>query len=240
MSEPILRLEGAVKEHPSGAGPVTALGGVDLEVEGGEMVAITGRSGSGKSTLLNISGGLDQVTSGSVHVAGVLLSGMSAAESAELRRRHVGYVFQNLNLLASLTATENVSLPMEFDGIKPSHAAVAAREALARVGIEQLAGRFPDELSGGERQRVAIARGIAGPRKLVLADEPTGALDEMTGRGVMDLLSSLSAEGAAVLVVTHDSELAAYADRIVRLRDGLVDSVIQRPAIPASAAELLS
>jgi putative ABC transport system ATP-binding protein len=150
----------------------------------------------------------------------------------------VGYVFQSLNLIDDLTATENVALPRELDGVHPKVARKAAVEALERVGIADLADRFPDELSGGQQQRVAIARALVGSRKLILADEPTGALDDLTARGVYALLAQLAEEGAAVVVVTHDHELAAHAHRVIRLADGAVASATERVQAPASPAEL--
>lgn len=241
MSQPnALSMRGVVKEHRSGPDVVRALGGIDLDVAPGELVAITGRSGSGKSTLLNVAGGLDEPTTGVVTIDGEPLASLRPRQLAEVRRRHVGFVFQNLNLVPSLRASENVALPLELDGVRPRSARREARLALDRVGVGDLADRFPDELSGGERQRVAIARAVVGPRRLVLADEPTGALDELTGRAVLDLLVDLTSDGIAVVLVTHDNELAAWADRVVRLRDGLIEAVSQRSTTPPTVAELLS
>lgn len=236
---PVLQMSAVVKEHRDGSAVVRALDQVDLQVFAGEVVAITGRSGSGKSTLLNVAGGLDTLTAGEIVVEGRAIVGMSRSELAAMRRTSVGFVFQNLNLIPSLDATENVSLPMEFDGLAPAKARQAATEALDRVGIGDLATRFPDELSGGERQRVAIARAVAGPRRLILADEPTGALDEQTGRAIMVLLRSLASDGAAVVVVTHEAELAGHADRVVRLKDGRVEMVVERPRTPPTPVDLL-
>ena len=201
-----------------------ALIDVDLVVEEAELVAVMGPSGSGKSTLLTIAGSLEQPTSGEVLIAGAELSAMSPNERARLRRRSLGYVFQDFNLLAGLTALENVTLPLELDGIAPKRARPAGLEALERLGVRDKAGRFPDDLSGGERQRVAIARAIVGDRHIVLADEPTGALDSVNGEAVMRLLRAACRVGVAGVVVTHDAQLASWADRIVFLRDGrLVD-----------------
>ncbi|MEV0585605.1 ABC transporter ATP-binding protein [Nonomuraea sp. NPDC050310] len=206
-------------------GEQRALGGISLSVAAGELVAVMGPSGSGKSTLLNLAGGLDRPTSGSVAVGGVPLGGLSAASLAELRRRSVGYVFQDLNLIPSLTALENVMLPRELDGVRTARAREQARRALAEAGAEQAAGRFPDELSGGERQRVAIARALVGERRLLLADEPTGALDTRMGDEILRLLRARCDAGAAVLLVTHEPRYAGWADRVVFLRDGrVVDS----------------
>ncbi len=223
---PVLVLQDVQRVHGSGETASTALAGVDLTVHPGELVAITGRSGSGKSTLLNVAGGLDVPTAGSVTVAGSRLDGMSRAALAELRRRHVGYVFQADNLLPTLTALENVALPLELDGVAVGAARGAAERALARVLPPEHATRYPDQLSGGEQQRVAIARALVGERTLLLADEPTGALDEVTAEGVLRLLREAVDAGAAALMVTHDPAQAAWADRVVRLRDGLVQSAV--------------
>jgi len=181
-----------------------------------------GPSGSGKSTLLHIAGGLDSPTAGQVLVEGRDLAALSAAQVAAVRRRSVGYVFQDLNLLPSLSALENVALPLELDGVRGGMARTAARAALDEVGVGALAGRFPDELSGGQQQRVAIARALVGPRRLLLADEPTGALDSTTGEEVLRVLRARCEAGAAGVLVTHEARHAAWADRVVFLRDGVV------------------
>ncbi|MGI5287371.1 ABC transporter ATP-binding protein [Nonomuraea polychroma] len=209
-------LRDVTREH----GPVHALRGVSLEVSSGELVAVMGPSGSGKSTLLNLAGGLDRPTSGSVTIEGRDLA--RAKDLAALRRRRVGYVFQDLNLIPSLTAAENVMLPRELDGVRSGRARAEALAALADVGAEEVADRFPEELSGGQRQRVAIARALTGERRLLLADEPTGALDTATGDEILQLLRSRCDEGVAVLLVTHEPRYAAWADRVVYLRDGLI------------------
>jgi putative ABC transport system ATP-binding protein len=216
----VLRLTGVCRVHGTGPTAVHALREVDLTVEAGELVAVMGPSGSGKSTLLNVAGGLDRATSGQVHVEGTPLRDRSAAELAALRRRSVGYVFQDLNLIAALTAAENVALPRELDGVRARGARTEALAALAEVGLTEHQNAFPEQLSGGQRQRVAIARALIGPRRLVLADEPTGALDSVGGDAILALLRARCDAGAAVLVVTHDSRLAGWADRIVNLRDG--------------------
>ncbi|CAM3417512.1 ABC transporter ATP-binding protein [Occultella aeris] len=221
----ILELIGATRVHGEGVRAVRALDDVTLSVRMGELVAVMGPSGSGKSTLLNLAGGLDTPTSGAVRLAGEALSDLDAKGRAALRRRRIGYVFQDLNLIPALTAAENVSLPRELDGARPRKAKQEALVALEQVGVGHLAGRFPDELSGGQQQRVAIARALVGPRRLVLADEPTGALDSVTGEAVMRVLRARVDAGAAGLLVTHEPRFAAWADRTVFLRDGvLVDS----------------
>jgi putative ABC transport system ATP-binding protein len=219
-----LQLIGVSKVYGSGATQVHALHEVDLTVEPGELVAVMGPSGSGKSTLLTIAGSLEEPSSGQVTVGGVPLSRLSRNERAALRRRAIGYVFQDFNLLAGLSAAENVSLPLELDGVTVRRARSAALAALDRLGLSERADRFPDELSGGERQRVAIARAVVGERHLLLADEPSGALDSVNGEAVMRLVRETCQGGVAGVVVTHDAQLAAWADRVIFLRDGrLVD-----------------
>nr|WP_055505174.1 ABC transporter ATP-binding protein [Nonomuraea pusilla] len=212
----VVSLRDVTRDH----GSVRALRGVSLDVSKGELVAVMGPSGSGKSTLLNIAGGLDRPTSGTVTVGGADLAGVK--DLAALRRTKVGYVFQDLNLIPSLTAAENVMLPRELDGVRTGRAREEALAALASVGADQAADRFPDELSGGQRQRVAIARALVGERSLLLADEPTGALDTVTGDEILRVLRARCDDGAAVLLVTHEPRYAAWADRVVYLRDGLV------------------
>jgi putative ABC transport system ATP-binding protein len=222
MSAPVLLLSDVTREHTQGDTVVHALRGVDLAVQAGELVAVMGPSGSGKSTLLHVAGGLDTPTSGQVFVEGRDLATLTAAQVAAVRRRSVGYVFQDLNLLPSLSALENVSLPLELDGVRGGLARQAARAALDEVGVGTLAGRFPDEMSGGQQQRVAIARALVGPRRLLLADEPTGALDSQTGEEVLRVLRARCEAGAAGVLVTHEARHAAWADRVVFLRDGVV------------------
>ncbi|HEY8453121.1 MAG: ABC transporter ATP-binding protein [Micromonosporaceae bacterium] len=222
MSTPVLELREVHRIHGAGPTAVHALRGVSLTVHAGELVGVMGPSGSGKSTLLNLAGGLDSPTEGEVLVEGTSLSGMSRTALAALRRRSVGYVFQDLNLLPSLTAVENVALPLELDGMRVRRARRAAIAALAEVGLVDVAHRFPDELSGGQQQRVAIARALIGERRLVLADEPTGALDSATGEAVLRLLRARVDAGAAGVLVTHEARHAAWADRVVFLRDGRI------------------
>lgn len=238
MSEPVLQLRDVVRIHGSGDAAVHALRGLDLSVAAGELVAVMGPSGSGKSTLLNVAGGLDVASAGSIRVAGSELGGMSAKELAALRRRRVGYVFQDFNLIPSLTAAENVSLPLELDGIRAGEARRQAILSLDDVGLGDLADRFPDEMSGGQQQRVAIARGMVGERVLVLADEPAGALDSQTGEQVLALLRRRCESGVGALLVTHDARHASWADRIVFLRDGVaVDDTGRRPDVESLLTE---
>ena len=222
MSAPVLLLSGVTREHRQGDEVVQALRGVDLAVHAGELVAVMGPSGSGKSTLLHLAGGLDRPTSGSVFVEGRDLAGLRPAEVAAVRRRSAGYVFQDLNLIPALTAQENVALPRELDGIGGRRARKEALAALEELGVGELADRFPDDMSGGQQQRVAIARALVGPRRLLLADEPTGALDSATGEEILRVLRARCQAGAAGVLVTHDARHAAWADRVVFLRDGVV------------------
>lgn len=223
-----LELTQVSKGYGSGATQVHALHEISLTVEPGELVAVMGPSGSGKSTLLTIAGSLEEPSGGEVIVGGVPLSQLSRSERAALRRRSIGYVFQDFNLLSGLTAAENVSLPLELDGVGIRTARVAALAALDRLGLAERGHRYPDELSGGERQRVAIARAVVGERHLLLADEPSGALDSVNGEAVMRLVRETCQGGVAGVVVTHDAQLASWADRVIFLRDGrIVDQTAQ-------------
>ncbi len=220
--QPALEIIDVSRIHGRGDAAVHALRGLHLSVQPGEMVAVMGPSGSGKSTLLNLAGGLDQATAGRVRVQGHELGSLSKADLAQVRRRMVGYVFQDFNLIPSLTAGENVALPLELDRVKAKRAAELAAAALDEVGLGGLEDRFPDDLSGGQQQRVAIARAVVGERGLILADEPTGALDSETGEQVLALLRARCDAGAAALLVTHEARHAGWADRVVFLRDGAV------------------
>jgi putative ABC transport system ATP-binding protein len=220
---PALELVDVVKHFGAGATEVRALTDVSLTVAPGELVAVMGPSGCGKSTLLHLAGGLEDPTAGRVRVGGLDVPLMSAAERASLRRTDVGYVFQRLNLVVSLTALENVMLPLELEGVRAREARTRARDALASVGLTEQLDRFPDDFSGGQQQRIAVARAVVGRRRLILADEPTGALDTVTGDQVIELLAGLpGSEGTAVLLVTHEPRYASWADRVVFLRDGRI------------------
>ncbi len=227
---PVLELVGITRRYGHGDAEVCALSDVSLAVARGEMVAVMGPSGSGKSTLLTIVGTIEQPSAGDIRIDGVSVSAMNRTELARLRRVTIGFVFQDFNLLPGLSALENVTLPLELDGCRTRLARVAALDALAAVGLDDKAGRFPNELSGGERQRVAIARAIVGERHLLLADEPSGALDSANAEAVMQLIRTACHGGVAAVVVTHDAHLAALADRTVHLLDG---RLLETPAVRA-------
>jgi putative ABC transport system ATP-binding protein len=233
----MLELRQVSKVYGQGATEVHALTGVSLSVDPGAMVAVMGSSGSGKSTLLTIAGSLEEPTEGVVLIDNTALRTMSRNAKARLRRSTVGYVFQDFNLLPGLTAAENVALPLELDGVPTRRARAAGLAAMERLGLAGQASRYPDELSGGERQRVAIARATVGERRLLLADEPSGALDSANADAVMRLVHDACKNGGmAAVVVTHDAHLASWADRVVFLRDGRVTGP-QAPAAGAAPAK---
>jgi putative ABC transport system ATP-binding protein len=232
-----LELRQVSKVYGSGPSEVQALSRVDLSVERDELVAVMGPSGSGKSTLLMIAGSLEEASSGQVVVDGTDLATVSRTDRAKMRRRSIGYVFQDFNLLPGLKAIENVTLPLELDGLSSKTARVAALEAMEELDVADRADHYPDELSGGQRQRVAIARAIVGERALLLADEPTGALDSVNGESVMRLLRAATHRGVAGVVVTHEAQLASWADRVVFLRDG---HVVDQTAAPPGPESLLA
>jgi putative ABC transport system ATP-binding protein len=230
VTEPILQLRDVVKSYGKGPTEVRALTDVSVDIAPAEFVAVRGPSGCGKSTLLHLAGGLEEPSAGRVAVGGRDLATMSAADLARLRRRDIGYVFQRLNLVPALTAIENVMLPLELDGTGRREARREAEHVLRLVDLDTHLDRFPDDFSGGQQQRIAIARAIVGTRQLVLADEPTGALDTTTGEAVIELLASLPHEhGTAVVLVTHEPRYAAYADRVVSMRDGRIVDIMTSP-----------
>ena len=232
-----LELRRVSKSYGEGAAEVQAIRDVDLAVDCGTLVAVMGPSGSGKSTLLTIAGSLEEPTTGEVVIEGVSLQAMSRNDKARLRRRTIGYVFQEFNLLPGLTAVENVALPLELDGLSGRKAQAAGMAALEELGLAARATHYPDELSGGERQRVSIARAIVGERRLLLADEPSGALDSTNGETVMRMILAACKQGVAAVVVTHDAQLASWADRVVFLRDGRVVDQTMPPPSPEALLE---
>jgi putative ABC transport system ATP-binding protein len=234
----VLELRDISKSYGQGDSEVHALRSVSLTADAGAMVAVMGPSGSGKSTLLTIAGTLEEPTTGEVLIAGQLTRNLSRGAKARLRRRFIGYVFQDFNLLPGLTAAENVSLPLELDGVSGRKARLAALEALAALDLADRASHYPDQMSGGERQRVAIARAMVGERRLLLADEPSGALDSVNGEAVMRLLHNACKNvGMTAVVVTHDAQLASWADRVMFLRDGQVTDQTSPVAGPESLLE---
>ena len=234
-----LELHDVTKIYGEGATEVHALSRIDLSVDAGSLVAVMGASGSGKSTLLTIAGSLEEPTSGEVRVGGRSLASLSRNGKARLRRQSIGYVFQDYNLLAGLNASENVSLPLELDGVAARKAQKAALESLDDFGLRDRAAHYPDQLSGGERQRVAIARAVVGGRQLLLADEPSGALDSTNAEAVMRMILAACHRGMAAVVVTHDAQLASWADRVVFLRDGrIVDQTMPAESPEAFLADL--
>ncbi|MFD6067279.1 MULTISPECIES: ABC transporter ATP-binding protein [Amycolatopsis] len=224
--ETLIRLSGIHRRYVAGETTVHALRGVDVAVKPGELVAVLGPSGSGKSTLLLVAGGLERPDSGTVEVAGADLGKLSATKLFRHRRRNIGFVFQNYNLVKTLTVLENVMLPAELDGVNRREAAAQARAALATVDLSGLEDRFPDQLSGGQQQRVAISRALSGGRRVLLADEPTGALDSATAAEVLQFLRKQVDDGAAGMVVTHDAAVARWADRRIDLLDG---ELVEKP-----------
>jgi putative ABC transport system ATP-binding protein len=228
----LLDIDRAGRVFGAGHLGVVALDDVSLRVSAGEFVAVMGPSGSGKSTLLRLAGGLDRPTSGRVLLAGRDLADLDEAGLAQALRRQIGFIFQETNLLASLTAAENVALALELDGVRPKAAMAGARGLLDSLGLAAIGSRFPGQLSGGEQQRVTIARAVAGGRSLLLADEPTGALDAITGESVMGLLRQRCTAGCAVVLATHNVRHAAWADRVMFLTDGRLAGETGPPAGP--------
>ncbi len=222
-----------IKRYEEGASGTLALRGVDVDVRSGELLLLMGPSGSGKTTLLSIMGCILTATSGSVRIAGTEVVGMSEKQLPALRLEHIGFVFQGFNLFPTLTAGENVELMLDLKGVSSAKAKLRAQELLGQVGLAEKYDAFPSDLSGGQKQRVAIARALAGDPGIILADEPTAALDSHTGRTVMEMISELAHKrGRAVVIVTHDSRVVNYADRIVRIEDGAIAGKTEAETVP--------
>jgi putative ABC transport system ATP-binding protein len=237
MSEPVLAISGVRKTFEADQAPVRALRGLDFELARGEFVAVMGPSGCGKSTMLNLVAGLDAVDDGEIVLDGERIHHMDEDELARMRRRHIGIVFQFFNLLEGMTVLENVALPAMIAGLKRKPAETRARDLLDLLGLSDKARQLPGVLSGGQRQRLAIARALANEPTLVLADEPTGALDSDGGQEILELFRRLHADGQTILMVTHDDDVAVAADRIVRMKDGRVEA--PEPDAPASPQAVL-
>jgi putative ABC transport system ATP-binding protein len=242
--EAIIQLEDVTKVYGAGDAEVAALKGLSLRIEAGEFIAIMGPSGSGKSTLMNIAGCLDRPTEGRYRLAGEDVSGMNKAQLAHIRNRKIGFVFQSFNLLPRATALKNALLPLMYNhqnGRSPREREARAREALAAVGLAERLHHFPNQLSGGQQQRVAIARALINDPALILADEPTGNLDSQSSAEIMGLLHELHERGCTIVMITHEADIAAHAQRTIHMRDGLIaDLPDQRPyvaAVPVPIAE---
>jgi putative ABC transport system ATP-binding protein len=234
MAPPLIDAQALTKAYAMGGQTVHALRGVSLQIDAGEFVAIMGASGSGKSTLMHILGCLDLPDGGSHHLAGEAVHALAPDALAAIRNRRIGFVFQQFNLLARTSALENVELPLVYAGVKLAERQARARAALARVGLAERAAHTPAELSGGQQQRVAIARALVTQPALILADEPTGALDSQTSEDTMALLAQLNAQGITVVLVTHEHDVAAWARRCIVLRDG---AIVQDQAQPGHAQQ---
>ena len=220
----MIRIESLHKSYPIGKDSLHVLKGLDLDIKEGEFVSIMGSSGSGKSTLLNIVGLLDEHDEGNYYLNGQLIEDLNEKKAAILRNKFLGFIFQSFNLISYKTAQENVALPLYYQGVARKERLKIASEYLNKVGLQPWEKHLPNELSGGQKQRVAIARALATNPKVILADEPTGALDSSTTDSVMDLLKGINDEGMTVFVITHEEEVAEQTDRIVRLKDGIIIS----------------
>ncbi len=224
MAQPIIQIKGITRDFPLGDEIIHVLKGIDLTINKGEYVALMGPSGSGKSTLMNLLGCLDTPTSGTYVLNGKLVSQMHDDELAEIRNKEIGFVFQTFNLMPRTTALDNVALPMVYAGFSKSERNERATEVLTQVGLADRMDHKPNQLSGGQRQRVAVGRALVNKPAIILADEPTGNLDSKTSLEIMGLFNEIHANGNTVILVTHEEDIAAYAHRIIRLRDGIIES----------------
>ncbi|SKC23985.1 ABC transporter ATP-binding protein [Alkalitalea saponilacus] len=224
MDNSIIRVETLHKSYVNGSNALHVLKGVDLDIRQGEMVSIMGSSGSGKSTLLNIIGILDNYDAGAYYLDGIKIEKMSETRAARFRNKYIGFVFQSFNLISFKNAMENVALPLYYQKVSRKKRNMIALEYLEKLGLREWAHHLPSELSGGQKQRVAIARSLISKPKVILADEPTGALDSVTSTEVMEILKEVNATGISIIIVTHENEIAAQTQRIIRLRDGIIES----------------
>ena len=220
----IIKLQNIHKSYSMGANKLHVLKGIDLEIEQGEMVSIMGSSGSGKSTLLNVIGLLDNLDAGKYFLNGTEIKSMNETKAAHLRNKYVGFVFQSFNLISFKNAMENVALPLYYQKISRKKRNIKAMEYLDRMGLREWAGHLPNELSGGQKQRIAIARALVANPHIILADEPTGALDSQTSQEVMDILKEINDTGITILIVTHENDIAHRTNRIIKLNDGIIES----------------